>query len=145
MTTTDKPEVEVWEIEKILPYEKNAKKHPPEQVKTLANSIRQRGWTSLIVVDKDGYVIAGHGRRLAFSDKELDFMAADLGSFDTDVFVDDITTAVEEQKTENTKKAAEVDGTAAPIGDAFGFKRLTVAQSRRVRGFMTRIEGETGK
>ena len=53
-------------IDSIIPYEKNAKKHPPDQVKRLAESIRKFGWRgNPIIVDADGVIIAGHGRRLA--------------------------------------------------------------------------------
>lgn len=57
--------VELWEIDKIIPYEQNAKKHPPEQIEKLAKSIRKFGWTQPIVVWTNGEIIAGHGRRLA--------------------------------------------------------------------------------
>lgn len=57
---------ELRDISSIFPYEKNAKKHPPDQVKRLAESIKTFGWRgNPIIVDKDGVVIAGHGRRLA--------------------------------------------------------------------------------
>jgi hypothetical protein len=54
-----------WPIERVLPYENNVKKHPPAQVAGIANSIKQFGWDQPIVVDKDGVIIKGHGRRLA--------------------------------------------------------------------------------
>lgn len=57
--------VELWEIDRIQPYEKNAKVHSDEQVEAVAKSITKFGWTQPIVVDKDGVVIVGHGRRLA--------------------------------------------------------------------------------
>ena len=49
----------------IIPYGQNAKKHPSEQVKLIANSIREFGFQQPIVVDKDNVVIIGHGRLLA--------------------------------------------------------------------------------
>jgi hypothetical protein len=57
--------VEIWEIEKILPYENNAKIHTEEQVGRIAESIRRFGWQSVITVNEEGVIIAGHGRRLA--------------------------------------------------------------------------------
>ena len=56
-----------WDIERLVPYEKNAKKHDESQVEKIAASIREVGFEpgSAIVVDKDGVIIAGHGRRLA--------------------------------------------------------------------------------
>lgn len=73
MTTTTTTELpshivrseEDWPIERLTPYEKNAKKHDAKQVAKIAESIRQHGWTTRIVVEPDGTVIAGHGRRLA--------------------------------------------------------------------------------
>ena len=57
--------IELWDIEKVVPYPQNAKKHPPEQIKRLAAHIKRLGWDQPIVVDKDGVIIKGHGRRLA--------------------------------------------------------------------------------
>lgn len=63
---TDKPNtIELWEIGKLVPYEANAKKHPPEQVTKLATAITKFGWTQPIIVWTNGEIIAGHGRRLA--------------------------------------------------------------------------------
>ena len=59
------PVIKKWSIEKLVPYEFNSKKHNPDQVKRIAKSIKEFGWTSPIVVDKNGVIIAGHGRRLA--------------------------------------------------------------------------------
>lgn len=80
-----------------------------------------------------------------FDAKELDFAMADLTAMDTDFFTDDIVEAVEEQKRDNNSKIAEVEETAAPVGDALGFKRVTIAQSRRLRDLMNGIELKTGK
>ena len=49
----------------LIPYSKNAKRHPAEQVKLIANSIREFGFQQPIVVDNDNVVIIGHGRLLA--------------------------------------------------------------------------------
>lgn len=57
--------VEMWDIDKVLPYELNAKTHDKKQVQKIANSITEFGWDQPIVVDKNGVVIKGHGRRLA--------------------------------------------------------------------------------
>jgi len=48
------------------PYYKNAKKHPDKQLKQIAKSIKAFGWQQPIVVDKDGVIIVGHGRWLAY-------------------------------------------------------------------------------
>lgn len=58
-------QIEYVSIGSIKPYERNAKKHPSEQVEHIANSIKEFGWQQPIVVDKDGVVVIGHGRLLA--------------------------------------------------------------------------------
>ena len=49
----------------LVPYERNAKEHPQEQVEHIANSIKAFGFRSPIVAWKDGTIINGHGRLLA--------------------------------------------------------------------------------
>lgn len=200
--------IEIVEVSWLKEYEANAKKHPPEQVEAVAKSIGKFGWTSPIIVWKDGTIIAGHGRRLAaislgltkvpvivrrdltkaqadalrladnrvagtdydqaaiqielqrlsdeldgsfelsdlgFTEKELDFSLAELGEISDDLFVDNISEAVEEQKTENARKIEATDDTAAPVGDALGFKRVTIEQSRTLKGLMANIEQRSGK
>lgn len=51
---------------KIIPYPKNAKKHPDTQLKQIANSLKEFGWQQPIVVDKKGVIIVGHGRWMAY-------------------------------------------------------------------------------
>lgn len=57
--------LEKWAIEDLIPYELNAKKHEKDQVKRIAQSIKQFGFDQPIVVDQYGVIIKGHGRRLA--------------------------------------------------------------------------------
>lgn len=56
----------------LVPYAKNAKQHPPEQVRHIANSIKQFGWQQPIVVDRENVVIIGHGRLAAAKELNLD-------------------------------------------------------------------------
>jgi hypothetical protein len=200
--------IEIVDITWLKEYEANAKKHPDDQVEALAKSIQKFGWTSPIIVWKDGTIIAGHGRRkgalklglkkvpvivrrdltkaqadalrladnrvagteydqaaiqielqrladeldgtfelsdLGFTDKELDFSLSELGDIDDSLFVDDISGAVETQKEENKAKVEAVDDTAAPVGDALGFKRVTIEESRKLKGLMAQIEARSGK
>lgn len=58
-------ELTIWQVDKLIPYKKNAKRHPPEQVSKIAASIREFGWDQPIVIEEDGTIIKGHGRRLA--------------------------------------------------------------------------------
>ena len=205
MSDEKKPhKIDIWDINRLVPYAKNAKKHPEEQVKKLATAIQTFGWTQPIVVWTDGSIIAGHGRRLAaislglkkvpvivrsdlsraeadalrladnrvasteydmnlmqesmkdlvgdfdlilagFDPKELDFIETNLGEVNLDTFIDDVGAAVEQQKAQNEQNVQEVDDVAAPIADAFGFKRVTIAQSRTVRELMGKMETATGK
>lgn len=57
--------IQEWEVERVQPYELNAKIHDKDQVERIAKSIKDFGWDQPIVVDKDGVIIKGHGRRLA--------------------------------------------------------------------------------
>lgn len=55
----------VWKpIKELKPYKKNAKKHTKEQVKQIANSIQEFGFTQPVLIDKQNNVVAGHGRIL---------------------------------------------------------------------------------
>ena len=59
--------VEMVEIEKIKPYEKNPRKN--QNAEKIAKSLEKYGWRQPIVVDKDYVVIVGHTRLMA--SKEL--------------------------------------------------------------------------
>ena len=52
-------------LEDLLPYAKNARTHSDEQVRQIAASIREYGWTNPVLVDESDGIIAGHGRVLA--------------------------------------------------------------------------------
>jgi ParB-like chromosome segregation protein Spo0J len=57
--------IESWDIEKIIPYENNAKIHTVEKVAKLAKTIKEFGFNVPILIDEAGIILAGHGRRLA--------------------------------------------------------------------------------
>ena len=57
--------VERWKIERLVPYARNARTHSDEQVAQIAASILEWGWTTPVLGDEDGGIIAGHGRTLA--------------------------------------------------------------------------------
>lgn len=57
--------VSMMDVRHLIPYAKNAKKHPKEQVEHIAASIREFGFQQPIVIDKDNVVVIGHGRLLA--------------------------------------------------------------------------------
>lgn len=57
---------EMWATDSLIPYGNNVKVHDKKNVDKIAKSIAEFGWRgNPIVVDKDGVIIAGHGRRLA--------------------------------------------------------------------------------
>lgn len=58
------PEIQTVPIDKIKPYNANAKQHPQSQIDLLVKQISE-GFDQPIVVDKDFVIIKGHGRRLA--------------------------------------------------------------------------------
>ncbi len=49
----------------LVPYVGNVRTHTPEQVKEIANSIQEFGFTNPILLDESGGIIAGHGRVMA--------------------------------------------------------------------------------
>lgn len=53
------------DINKLIPYINNAKKHSDDQVTRIASSIREFGFLSPVLIDEKYNVIAGHGRILA--------------------------------------------------------------------------------
>jgi hypothetical protein len=57
--------IETWPTDRPIPYEGNAKNHPPAQVKLIMNSMREFGFTYPLLVDEEGIIIAGHGRLMA--------------------------------------------------------------------------------
>jgi len=57
--------IELWSIERLKPYEQNARTHSAQQVQQVANSIAEFGFTNPILVDGQDGIIAGHARLLA--------------------------------------------------------------------------------
>jgi DNA modification methylase len=54
--------VEHRAVDSLIPYARNARTHSPEQIAQLAASIREWGWTTPVLIDPSGQIIAGHGR-----------------------------------------------------------------------------------
>ena len=63
--------LERWPIERLVPYERNARTHSAEQVAQIAASIQEFGFTNPILVASDDGIIAGHGRLAAAKDLGL--------------------------------------------------------------------------
>jgi len=49
-------------IQKLKPWAKNARAHSRKQVRQIADSIREFGFTNPVLVDHDNTILAGHGR-----------------------------------------------------------------------------------
>ena len=57
--------IEIWAVDRLRPYQRNARTHSPEQVAQIAASIVEFGFVNPVLVDTDSGIIAGHGRLLA--------------------------------------------------------------------------------
>jgi len=57
--------IEIWPVDRLVPYGRNARTHSPEQVAQIAASIAEFGFNSPILVDSNEGIVAGHGRLLA--------------------------------------------------------------------------------
>lgn len=71
-------QVEMWQVADLVPYAKNARQHPAEQIDQIAASMERFGFTIPMLVAEDGTIIAGHGRLMA---------AAQLGLSEVPVMV----------------------------------------------------------
>lgn len=49
-------------VAKLRPYSRNARTHTKHQIRQIANSIAQFGFTNPVLIDRDNRIIAGHGR-----------------------------------------------------------------------------------
>lgn len=58
-------QIELINIDEIIPYENNAKLHPEEQIEQIKKSILEFGNNDPIAIDKNNVIIEGHGRLLA--------------------------------------------------------------------------------
>jgi len=57
--------VEIWGIDRPIPYDRNPRKIPKRAIETVARSLQEFGWQQPIVVDSKAVIIAGHTRLLA--------------------------------------------------------------------------------
>jgi ParB-like chromosome segregation protein Spo0J len=61
----------MWPLERLRPYERNARTHSSEQVAQIAASIQEFGFTNPLLVDGSNGILAGHGRLAAAKDMGL--------------------------------------------------------------------------
>src|SRR6266853_1458932 len=57
--------IEMWPVEKLIPYARNPRTHSEAQVAQIAASIAAFGFNNPILVDTKAGILAGHGRLLA--------------------------------------------------------------------------------
>ncbi len=80
MDVTLRTRVEKRSVDALIPYAKNSRTHSESQVAQIAASIKEWGWTTPLLVDESGGIIAGHGRLLAAQKlgmKEVPVIVAD--------------------------------------------------------------------
>ena len=53
------------DIDRLVPYSRNARTHSPEQILQLQASIREFGFVNPVLIDDNYNIIAGHGRIMA--------------------------------------------------------------------------------
>ena len=64
--------IELWPLDRLKPYAKNARTHSDAQIAQIAASIVEFGFTAPILVSEDGGILAGHGRLAAAQKLALD-------------------------------------------------------------------------
>ena len=69
MITTER--FEKIDIDKLIPYARNARTHSKEQINQLRASLREFGFINPVLVDKELNIIAGHGRIMAAKEEGL--------------------------------------------------------------------------
>lgn len=79
-----------------------------------------------------------------FDKKELDFLNADLGEFDLDAIVMDVSKEAEKHHEETSEMIEDTDNSAVRIEKALGFKEVKVKDERTIMRFMAVAEAETG-
>jgi len=69
MVTTER--FEKVNIDKLVPYARNARTHSKEQILQLRASLREFGFVNPVIVDKELNIIAGHGRIIAAKEEGM--------------------------------------------------------------------------
>ena len=68
ITTT---QMELVDINKLIPYVNNARTHSPEQITKLRSSLREFGFINPVLIDREYNVLAGHGRIAAAKEEGI--------------------------------------------------------------------------
>ena len=57
--------IEYLDVKSLVPYARNARTHSRKQIRQIADSIKQFGFTNPLLIDKANMILAGHGRLAA--------------------------------------------------------------------------------
>ncbi len=69
MITTS--QMQLVDINKLIPYVNNARTHSPEQITKLRSSLREFGFINPVLIDREYNVLAGHGRIAAAKEEGI--------------------------------------------------------------------------
>ena len=69
MITTS--QMQLVDINKLIPYINNARTHSPEQITKLRSSLREFGFVNPVLIDRQFNVLAGHGRIAAAKEEGI--------------------------------------------------------------------------
>lgn len=100
--------IEYVATDDLIPYINNSRTHSESQIKQIAASIREFGFTNPILIDESGSVIAGHGR----------LVAAELLNLDT------VPTITLEGLTEAQRKAYVIADNKLAMNSSWDFETL---------------------
>ena len=78
-------EMQLVDINKLVPYINNARTHSPEQIQKIRSSLREFGFVNPVIIDREYNVLAGHGRIEAAKQEGMTEVPC--------VYVDDMTEA----------------------------------------------------
>ena len=59
-------------LKDLIPYVNNSRTHSDDQINQVASSIKEFGFTSPVLIDEEGGIIAGHGRVMAANKLKLE-------------------------------------------------------------------------
>ena len=68
ITTT---QMQLVDINKLIPYVNNSRTHSPEQITKLRSSLREFGFINPVLIDREFNVLAGHGRIAAAKEEGI--------------------------------------------------------------------------
>lgn len=138
--------IEYMPVSRLVKYNNNAKTHPPEQVREIANSIERFGFRQPVAVDRNCVIVIGHGRVMAA--KELGLREIPVTVID-DLSDDEINALrlVDNRLNESAWDFSALESELATITGIdmtdFGFEPVTEAEIENVvRQPETAIQGD---